>query len=85
MKADKEDTYEVYIFGEFNSRVRFPNELQVNVKVHRMKDPFSAGEDYLQLLDLKLNYPAILIFDDKGIALATEKPKEAINFIKRRE
>ncbi len=50
-----------------------------------MEDPFSADKDYLEVLDLKLNYPDILIFDDKGLTLATEKPKEAINFIKRRE
>lgn len=85
LKANKEDAYEIYIFGKFDKRARFPNDLQVEFMVNRMQDPFSSGEDYLKLLDLNLNYPAILIFDNKGLVLATEKPEEAINFIKRRE
>lgn len=81
MKADKDNFYDIYIFGEFDSKVRFPKELQKKYLVTRMKDPFSADKDYLKLLDLKLNYPAILIFDDEGLILATEKQRDAINFL----
>ncbi|KGX90492.1 hypothetical protein [Pontibacillus marinus] len=52
MKSEQDGFYDIYIFGEFDSKVRFPKGLNQKYLVTRMEDPFSADKDYLKVLDL---------------------------------